>query len=153
MPFAFKCAVTRVSERGRRVTLRAKDLRGKQATFDDVGVTLQQAVTLFGSGAVSAFLCAGKLIGINCIGITLHLWHVICVVPARSGVLLHVAKGHQFSFHELRSAGQADLDGPVAYPRRATAFARVPQRERGLFSGSSKSGFGERAAPTLCLIL
>jgi hypothetical protein len=153
MPFAFKCAVTRASERGRRVTLRAKDCEGRKWRLHDVGVTLQQVVTLFGSGAVSTFLCAGKLIGINCIGITLHLWHVICVVPARSGVLLHVAKGHQFSFHELRSAGQADLDGPVAYPRRATAFARAPQRERGLFSCPFNSRFSERAASTLCLIL
>ena len=85
MPFAFKCAVTLASEGGGRVTLRAKDLRrrkqegsGRNRTFQDVGVTLQRVVALFGSGAVFAFLCAGKLIGINCIGITLYPWHVIC---------------------------------------------------------------------------
>ena len=86
LPFAFKCAVTRASEHGRRVTLRAKDVRGEEAgrkrTFHDVGDTLQQVVTLSGSGAVFAFLCAGKLIGINCIGITLYPWHVICMTPA-----------------------------------------------------------------------
>src|SRR5258708_17722656 len=86
MPFAFKCAVTRASECGRRVTLRAKGSEGRKRTFHDVGVTLQQVVTLFGSGVVSAILCAGKLIGINCIGITLHLWHVICMWRLREAV-------------------------------------------------------------------
>jgi hypothetical protein len=39
MPFAFKCVVTRASDRGRRVTLRAKTSEGSKRTFHDVGVT------------------------------------------------------------------------------------------------------------------
>jgi hypothetical protein len=98
-----------------------------------MSASLQEVVTLFGSRAVFAFLCAGKLIGINCIGITLHLWHVICMVPVVNRSAVSHRHASPIFVHEFWSAGQADLDGPVAYPRKATAFARAPQGNAGFF--------------------
>ncbi len=85
------------------------------------------------------FLCAQKLIGINRIPITLHLWHVICTARSLADCfVVHDCIRCQFRIPELWFAGQADLDGPVAYPRRATVFARAPQGTRAFFSSELK---------------
>src|ERR1700712_5929837 len=65
-----------------------------------------------------------------------YIASMACNLRDASKVVRHVPHLSMLTcpdFHDLRSAGQADLDGPVAYPRRATAFTRASKRERGFF--------------------
>jgi hypothetical protein len=138
---------------GARRYASGEGLHGK-GRLSALRVTLQQAVTLFGSGAVSAFLCAGKLIGINRIGITLHLWHVTCMVPAAKQSTASLRHALPISFTNCGPPAKriSMAPSPILVGRRL--LPALPKGTRAFFwAGQNKSRFSERAASTLCLML